>query len=63
MPTSSSQRSAFDAYLTVSGMANEASDYAATLTPCTSEYEDAYSRAFALRDAAIKILEVNCDAE
>jgi hypothetical protein len=63
MTTSSFQRSAFQAYLTVSGMADEASDYAASLKPGTSEWDNAYSRAFALRDAAIKILEVNCDAE
>ncbi len=61
MTTSIAQRTAFQAYMTVSGMANRASDYAATLTPCTPEYEDAYSRAFALRDAAIKILEDDCD--
>lgn len=63
MTTSSYQRSAFEAYLTVSGMADEASDYAASLKAGTSEWDNAYSRAFALRDAAIKILEVNCDAE
>ena len=63
MTTSSIQRSAFQAYLTVSGMADEASDYAASLEPCTPEWDNAYSRAFALRDAAIKILEVNCHAE
>ena len=62
MTTSTSQRTAFQAYMTVSGMANKASDYAATLTPCTPEYEEAYARAFALRDAAIKILEDDCDA-
>lgn len=63
MTTSSSERSAFQAYLTVSGMANEASDYAASLKPCSPEWDHAYTKAFALRDAAIKILEVNCDAE
>jgi hypothetical protein len=63
MTTSSFQRSAYEAYVTVSGMADEASDYAASLKPCSPEWENAYSRAFALRDAAIKILEVNCDAE
>ena len=63
MTTSSFQRSAYQAYLTVSGMADEAADYAATLKPCTTEWDNAYSRSFALRDAAIKILEVHCDAE
>ena len=63
MTTSSFKRSAYQAYLTVSGMADEASDYAATLKPCTPDWEHAYTKAFALRDAAIKILEVNCDEE
>ena len=61
MLTSTFQRTAFQAYMTISGMADRASDHAATLTPCTPEYEDAYSRAFALRDAAIKILEDHCN--
>ena len=63
MTTSSFQRTAYQAYLTVSGMADSASDYARTLQPCTPEYEHAYSKAFALRDAAIKILEDDCNAK
>jgi hypothetical protein len=63
MTTSSFQRSAYEAYLTVSSMADEASDYAASLKPCSPEWENAYSKAFALRDAAIHILEVNCNAK
>ena len=63
MTTSSFQRTAYQAYLTVSGMADDASDYASTLQPCTPEWDSAYTKAFALRDAAIKILEDNCNAQ
>ncbi len=62
MTTSTFQHTAFQAYVTVSSMADRASDHAATLTPCTPEYEQAYARAFALRDAAIKILEDHSNA-
>jgi len=61
MTTSSFQRTAYQAYLTVSGMADTATEYAETLKPCTPEWDHAYTKAFALRDAAIKILEDNCN--
>lgn len=63
MTTSSFQRTAYQAYLTVSGMADDASDYARSLQPCTPEWDNAYTKAFALRDAAIKILEDDCNAQ
>ena len=63
MTTSTTQHTAFQAYMTISGMADDASDYAQTLQPCTPEWDNAYSKAFALRDAAIKILEDHCNAQ
>jgi len=63
MTTSSFQRTAYQAYLTVSGMANEAADHARSLPPCTPEWDRAYEKSFILRDAAIKILEDNYDEE
>lgn len=61
MTTSSFQRTAYQAYLTVSGMADRATEYAETFKPCTPEWDHAYTKAFALRDAAIKILEDHCN--
>jgi hypothetical protein len=62
MTTSTFQRTAYQAYLTVSGMADQATHVAHELHPGSLEWEKAYAKAFALRDAAIKILEDNCDA-
>lgn len=62
MTTSTFQRTAYEAYLTVSGMADQASQVANELQPGSLEWEQAYAKAFALRDAAIKILEDNCNA-
>ena len=56
------QRTAYQAYVTVSGMADQAIYVAQELHPGSLESEKAYERAFALRDAAIKILEDNSDA-
>lgn len=62
MTTSTFQRTAYQAYVTVSGMADQASRVAQELHPGSLEWEKAYERAFALRDAAIKILEDDCHA-
>ena len=61
MTTSSFQRTAYQAYVTVSGMADQASRVANELQPGSLEWEKAYAKSFALRDAAIKILEDHCN--
>ena len=62
MTTSTSQHTAFQVYITISGMADQASRVANELQPGSLEWEKAYAKSFALRDAAIKILEDHCNA-